>query len=65
VTITLITGANKGLGYATARRLSKDGHTVYVGARNAERGEKAAANSVPGSCRSTSPTTHRCKPLCG
>lgn len=43
MTVTLVTGANKGLGYATARRLLKDGHTVYVGARSAERGEKAAA----------------------
>jgi NAD(P)-dependent dehydrogenase (short-subunit alcohol dehydrogenase family) len=42
MTITLITGANKGLGYETARRLVEAGHTVYVGARNIERGQKAA-----------------------
>jgi NAD(P)-dependent dehydrogenase (short-subunit alcohol dehydrogenase family) len=40
----LITGANKGIGYATARQLTELGHTVYVGARNAERGQKAAAD---------------------
>ncbi len=44
MTITLITGANKGLGYETARRLVVQGHTVYVGARSPERGEAAAAD---------------------
>ncbi|MCF3962910.1 SDR family NAD(P)-dependent oxidoreductase [Streptomyces fuscigenes] len=42
MTITVITGANKGLGYETARRLIERGHTVYVGARDAARGERAA-----------------------
>ena len=42
-TITLITGANKGIGYETARQLIERGHTVYIGARDPERGEKAAA----------------------
>ncbi|GAC1546064.1 MAG: SDR family NAD(P)-dependent oxidoreductase [Herpetosiphon sp.] len=42
MTITLITGGNKGLGYAAARRLIGLGHTVYIGARNAERGQQAA-----------------------
>jgi NAD(P)-dependent dehydrogenase (short-subunit alcohol dehydrogenase family) len=39
---TLITGANKGLGFETARRLIGAGHTVYVGSRDAERGQRAA-----------------------
>ncbi|MGF1429257.1 SDR family NAD(P)-dependent oxidoreductase [Kitasatospora sp. LaBMicrA B282] len=43
MTTTLITGANKGLGHATARRLIDAGHTVYLGARNVERGTAAAA----------------------
>jgi NAD(P)-dependent dehydrogenase (short-subunit alcohol dehydrogenase family) len=38
----LITGANKGLGFETARRLVAAGHTVYVGSRDAERGQRAA-----------------------
>src|SRR3546814_4505554 len=37
--IILITGANKGLGFETARRLSELGHTVLLGARDAERGQ--------------------------
>ena len=41
-TITLITGANKGLGYETARRLKEEGHKVYLGARSTQRGQKAA-----------------------
>jgi NAD(P)-dependent dehydrogenase (short-subunit alcohol dehydrogenase family) len=39
---TFITGANKGLGYETARRLTELGHDVIVGARDAARGAAAA-----------------------
>jgi NAD(P)-dependent dehydrogenase (short-subunit alcohol dehydrogenase family) len=42
MTTTLITGANKGLGYETARRLIEAGHTVWMGARDAARGQQAA-----------------------
>ncbi len=41
-TITVITGANKSLGYETARRLIAAGHTVYIGARDTARGQAAA-----------------------
>jgi NAD(P)-dependent dehydrogenase (short-subunit alcohol dehydrogenase family) len=42
MTSTLITGANKGLGYEAARRLLAEGHDVWIGARDVERGQKAA-----------------------
>lgn len=45
MTTTLITGANKSLGYETARRLVEAGHTVLLGARDPERG-RAAAESL-------------------
>jgi NADP-dependent 3-hydroxy acid dehydrogenase YdfG len=47
MTITLTTGANKGLGFETGRQLIERGHTVYLGARNVDRG-KAAASKVHG-----------------
>jgi NAD(P)-dependent dehydrogenase (short-subunit alcohol dehydrogenase family) len=43
MTITFITGANKGLGHESARRLIALGHTVIMGARDTERGAAAAA----------------------
>jgi NAD(P)-dependent dehydrogenase (short-subunit alcohol dehydrogenase family) len=43
MTVTLITGANKGLGRETARRLIDKGQTVYIGSRSVERGEVAAS----------------------
>ncbi|MGJ5892161.1 KR domain-containing protein [Streptomyces sp. V2] len=42
MTTTFITGANKSLGYETARRLIEAGHTVIVGARDPQRGRAAA-----------------------
>jgi NAD(P)-dependent dehydrogenase (short-subunit alcohol dehydrogenase family) len=41
--IALVTGANKGIGYEIARRLGAAGATVLLGARDAGRGEAAAA----------------------
>jgi NAD(P)-dependent dehydrogenase (short-subunit alcohol dehydrogenase family) len=41
MTLTLITGANKGLGHETCQ-LIMAGHTVYIGARDTGRGQAAA-----------------------
>ncbi|MFC5825846.1 SDR family NAD(P)-dependent oxidoreductase [Nonomuraea insulae] len=41
--IALVTGANKGIGKEIARQLADAGLTVYVGSRDAGRGEAAAA----------------------
>jgi NAD(P)-dependent dehydrogenase (short-subunit alcohol dehydrogenase family) len=43
MTVTLVTGANKGLGYEAARQLIELGHTVYLGARRVDRGQSAAS----------------------
>ena len=42
MTTTLITGANKGLGFEAAQRLLADGHDVWVAARDEQRGRAAA-----------------------
>jgi NAD(P)-dependent dehydrogenase (short-subunit alcohol dehydrogenase family) len=42
MTTTLITGGNKSLGFEAARRLSELGHRVIIGARDADRGRRAA-----------------------
>ncbi|MGZ3417449.1 MAG: SDR family oxidoreductase [Polyangiales bacterium] len=49
----LVTGANKGIGRETARRLAQLGMTVLVGTRDRERGEAAVA-----SLRADSPDVH-------
>ena len=41
--IVLVTGGNKGIGREIAAQLGALGHTVVIGARSAELGEKAAA----------------------
>jgi NAD(P)-dependent dehydrogenase (short-subunit alcohol dehydrogenase family) len=42
VKTALITGANKGIGHEVARQLATKGFHVFVGARNAKAGRKAA-----------------------
>jgi short-subunit dehydrogenase len=37
----LITGANKSIGYETARQLLQNGYYVYLGTRNLENGQEA------------------------
>ena len=41
--VAFITGANRGLGFETARELGKIGTRVIIGSRDAKRGEAAAA----------------------
>ena len=40
--VSLITEANKGLGYETARRLVAAGHEVWIGSPDLDRGWRAA-----------------------
>lgn len=46
--ITLVTGANQGVGLQVAKELVANGDTVLLGSRNFERGEAAAAQIGPG-----------------
>ena len=41
--IALISGANKGIGFETARQLGRQGITVLLGSRDGQRGAEAAA----------------------
>jgi NAD(P)-dependent dehydrogenase (short-subunit alcohol dehydrogenase family) len=41
--IALVTGANKGIGKAIVRGMARDGFTVFLGARDPEKGRAAVA----------------------
>jgi len=43
--VALVTGADKGIGLETARRLAGAGYRVYLTARSSERGQAAAATA--------------------
>src|SRR5262249_38205835 len=47
----VVTGANTGIGYETARTLAEGGATVILACRNAERAEQAAARIRAGEAR--------------
>jgi len=51
--VSLVTGANKGIGYSTAEALGRMGHEVLVGARDPGRGEEAAASLRSGGVEAT------------
>jgi NAD(P)-dependent dehydrogenase (short-subunit alcohol dehydrogenase family) len=59
MTTTLITGANKGLGFEAARQLIAACHTVYIGSRDAERGRRAAEQLGARAIELDIPTTRR------
>jgi NAD(P)-dependent dehydrogenase (short-subunit alcohol dehydrogenase family) len=40
--VSLVTGANKGIGFETVRRLAAAGHIVYLAARDPQKGREAA-----------------------
>jgi NAD(P)-dependent dehydrogenase (short-subunit alcohol dehydrogenase family) len=42
--VAVVSGANRGLGLAVVERLAKDGYTVVLGSRSADRGESARAS---------------------
>ncbi|RZM23300.1 MAG: SDR family NAD(P)-dependent oxidoreductase, partial [Pedobacter sp.] len=41
--IALVTGANTGVGFQIAKALSERNYTVFIGARNLEKGKDAAS----------------------
>jgi NAD(P)-dependent dehydrogenase (short-subunit alcohol dehydrogenase family) len=43
MTVALVTGGNRGIGLEVCRQLAAAGHRVLLGARDLERGERAAA----------------------
>lgn len=45
--VALITGANKGIGFETARQLGKLGITVVLGSRNGSKGEAPQRSYAP------------------
>jgi NAD(P)-dependent dehydrogenase (short-subunit alcohol dehydrogenase family) len=55
--VAFITGANKGLGFETARGLAESGITVLLGSRDASRGREAAEKLAAGGVRSVVPVT--------
>ena len=48
--VALVTGANKGIGFAISRRLAEKGTTVVMGARDLQKGKEACAQLSEKGC---------------
>ena len=48
--VFVVTGANSGLGFATARELARHGATVLLAVRKAEKGRQAIERIQNGTC---------------
>ena len=65
--VVLVSGGTQGLGAGIARAAAREGATLVLTGRNAEHGEKVAAElqtagATPSSCTPTSPTSPRPRP---
>lgn len=44
--VVLVTGGNRGIGFAICRRMAREGHFVFLASRDSQRGEDAAKDLI-------------------